>query len=162
MTTREQAIAFLRGLKAGDEGATIYQDVIDHVLAAFTEAERSERAALDSVDSLTRACAEFAIERACYRRALDDIREDAELLVSLARPFNLQDAALGIQVVADNALKAYAEPVQSFSDTPVPAVTHGHAHAEPRGPRAQRTIGRAVDVHTCALVEPGRRKGREP
>ena len=40
--SRGRAIAFLRSLKAGNEGATIYQDVIDHVLAALDEA-RTER-----------------------------------------------------------------------------------------------------------------------
>ena len=38
MSTREHAVAFLRSLKAGDEGVTIYQDVIDHVLAALDAA----------------------------------------------------------------------------------------------------------------------------
>ena len=38
MSTREHAIAFLRRLKAGDEGVPIYQDVIDHVLAALDSA----------------------------------------------------------------------------------------------------------------------------
>jgi hypothetical protein len=38
MSERDQAIAFLRGLKAGDEGSVIYQAVIDHVLAALDDA----------------------------------------------------------------------------------------------------------------------------
>lgn len=40
MTTRDQALAFLRGLKLGGYGVTmtIYQDVVDHVLAALDEA----------------------------------------------------------------------------------------------------------------------------
>ena len=41
MATREkrnQSVAFLRSLKAGDEGVTIYQDVIDDVLDALDEA----------------------------------------------------------------------------------------------------------------------------
>ena len=42
MTTRADAIAFLRALRAGDEGAVIYQDVIDHVLAAL-DAAHEER-----------------------------------------------------------------------------------------------------------------------
>ena len=73
MSTREHAVAFLRRLKAGDEGVTIHQDVIDHVLAALDDAERSERSALDNVDSLTRATVEFSRERAALRAALENL-----------------------------------------------------------------------------------------
>jgi hypothetical protein len=38
MTTRDQAIAFLRGVKDGRGPQTIYQDVIEHALAALDEA----------------------------------------------------------------------------------------------------------------------------
>jgi hypothetical protein len=103
MTTREQAIAFLRSLKAGDEGATIYQDVIDHVLAALTEAERSERSALDSVDSLMMAVNEFSTERAALRHALQAFmggHTKAEVAAAAEAPCNGSTFSLGAHALA--------------------------------------------------------------
>ena len=54
-----------------------------------------------------KAVADFAIERDCYRRALDDIREDAQILMPAATAAKLDGAVLGIHAVADNALNAY-------------------------------------------------------
>jgi hypothetical protein len=55
MTTREQAIDFLRKVHTSDTGPTIYQDVIDHVLVALDEA-RNERSLV--VSWLRRQCPE--------------------------------------------------------------------------------------------------------
>ena len=69
MTTREQALTFLRGLKLGNYGATmtIYPDVVDHVLGALDEAEADRRRALKRADAFaldTQTCDE-AVQSLC-------------------------------------------------------------------------------------------------
>lgn len=54
-----------------------------------------------------KALADFATERDRYRRALDGIREDAQLLMPAARSAKLDGAVWGMRTVADNALNAY-------------------------------------------------------
>ena len=53
--------------------------------------------------------ADVLSERDAYLRALEDITEDAETLMPNATKAGLQDAVLGIKVVADNALNGYAD-----------------------------------------------------
>jgi hypothetical protein len=74
--------------------------------------------ALDTARANDNAPAELAadvlMERDTYRRALEDVREDAQLLMPHATAAKLQDAVWGIRTVADNALNAY--PKKSDGD----------------------------------------------
>ncbi len=77
MTTREQALTFLRGLKRGNYGATmtIYQDVVDHVLAEVDE--QTARA-----EALLKQSAEWETLALEARRDLEGTEGTAALTVS--------------------------------------------------------------------------------
>ena len=89
MSTRDDAIKFLRGLKLSCMGVTIYQDIIDHVLAALDDSLSSERGARDANGILSReleaARAECeALRRERDRRTEDGVQRIAKLRVKVA------------------------------------------------------------------------------
>ncbi|HEY6462235.1 MAG TPA: hypothetical protein VIY73_18840, partial [Polyangiaceae bacterium] len=59
---RAQSIAFLRTLRAGDEGQTIYQGVIDDVLAELDAARAEvERSRAEAFEEAARECDRAAV-----------------------------------------------------------------------------------------------------
>lgn len=82
MSTRDDAIKFLRGLKLSYMGVTIYQDIIDHVLAALDDSLSSERGARDANGVLSRELESVRAECEALRRERNRRTED---LVALRR-----------------------------------------------------------------------------
>jgi hypothetical protein len=84
--SRGQAIAFLRSLAAGSDGVTIYQDVIDHILAEVDELRaelKAVRAANGDINAaLARKANDLQVERDAARRDLEGTEGTAALTVA--------------------------------------------------------------------------------